>query len=149
MEGLHHCETFLKGTEIWFQSKRRQQGFPSHLCIRAPLLMCFIKATFCLFFWRAGSDSAGSGPLDLTGKIRALSGADTCTRLTCIHSLPTILLSLYHSFSTFSRGKMGLNRHTNKSYLAAATVLQMARIHFPQIQCRCWSKCTRSMYAFK
>lgn len=86
MEGLHHCETFLKGTEIWFQSKRRPRGFPSHLCIRDPWSMCFIKATFCPFSlsWEETYQTCYSerrkwfNSLDLRGKIRALSGADTC-----------------------------------------------------------------------
>lgn len=99
VEGLHHCEICLAGTQIWFQSESSEEvseAFSSHLCVRDLLLnlrlTCFVKAPLCLFF-RAerkhiksvtvnrGSDFTSTSPLGLIGEIVPLCTGDTYTQM--------------------------------------------------------------------
>lgn len=97
--GLRHCEIAWWGHKSGFnlRSEEVSEAFPSHLCIRDPLLKlcltCFIKATLCLFSEPGGSISnllllteevisQSTSPLSFMGKMVALSFSDTHTQMT-------------------------------------------------------------------
>lgn len=89
----------LKGDRNLVSIEKTSVRLPFSPLHQRPMVDVLYKSNFLsFFFFRAerkhiksvtvnrASDSTGSGPLDLTGKIRALPGADTCTHLTCSNS---------------------------------------------------------------